>query len=200
MIAYLTGSLLKKQPQSVIVDVGGVGYEVFIPISTLYALPDENDGVCLRIYTHVREDALVLFGFQTGLEKDLFEMLISVSGIGPRLAVNILSGMGPQDLLDTIAQGDALRLKAIPGVGKKTAERIALELKDRALKAGQEADIPSAPPPDKVDAAVVDDTLSALINLGYSARSANAAISKARARLTEVTLESLIREALTLLA
>ncbi|MFO7987168.1 MAG: Holliday junction branch migration protein RuvA [Desulfatiglandaceae bacterium] len=200
MIAYLTGSLLKKDPQSVVVDVGGVGYEVFIPISTFYALPDENDGVRLKIYTHVRDDALVLFGFQTTLEKDLFGMLISVSGIGPRLAVNILSGMGPQDLLHTIARGDAVRLQAIPGVGKKTAERIALELKDRALKAVKDKDMPSVSMPDRGDKAVVDDTLSALVNLGYSTRSANAAIDKARARLTEVSLESLIREALTLLA
>ncbi|MCF8083488.1 MAG: Holliday junction branch migration protein RuvA [Deltaproteobacteria bacterium] len=200
MIAYLTGSLLKKDPQSVIVDVGGVGYEVFIPISTFYALPEENEGVRLKIYTHVRDDALVLFGFQTTLEKDLFGMLISVSGIGPKLAVNILSGMGPQELLHVIAQGDAGRLRAIPGVGKKTADRIALELKDGALKAVHEKEVPSVSMPEGPDQSLVEDTLSALVNLGYSTRSANAAIEKARGRLTEVSLESLIREALTLLA
>ncbi|MFP3911023.1 MAG: Holliday junction branch migration protein RuvA [Desulfobacteraceae bacterium] len=200
MIAYLTGSLLKKDPQSVIVDVGGVGYQVFIPISTFYALPEENEGVRLKIYTHVRDDALVLFGFQTTLEKDLFGMLISVSGIGPKLAVNILSGMGPQELLHAIAQGDAGRLRAIPGVGKKTADRIALELKDGALKAVHEKDVPSVSMSERPDQSLVEDTLSALVNLGYSARSANAAIEKARGRLTEVSLESLIREALTLLA
>ena len=200
MIAYLTGSLLKKDPQSVIVDVGGVGYEVFIPISTFCALPEENEGVRLKIYTHVRDDALVLFGFQTTLEKDLFGMLISVSGIGPKLAVNILSGMGPQELLHVIAQGDAGRLRAIPGVGKKTADRIALELKDGALKAVHEKEVPSVSMPERPDQSLVEDTLSALVNLGYSARSANAAIEKARGRLTEVSLESLIREALTLLA
>lgn len=200
MIACLTGSIRRKGPQSVIVDVGGVGYEVFIPISTFYALDDENEPVSLEIYTHVRDDALVLFGFHTSLEKDLFLMLISVSGIGPKLAVNILSGMGPRDLLEAIGQGDAVRIQAIPGVGKKTAERIALELRDRASKAAAAVDFPSAPVMDRADKALTDDTLSALVNLGYSAKAANAAIEKARARLEDVSLEALIREALTILA
>ncbi len=200
MIACLTGSIRRKGPQSVIVDVGGVGYEVFIPISTFYALNDENEPVSLEIYTHVRDDALVLFGFHTSLEKDLFLMLISVSGIGPKLAVNILSGMGPQDLLEAIGQGDAVRIQAIPGVGKKTAERIALELRDRASKAAAAVGVPSAPVMERADKALTDDTLSALVNLGYSTKAANAAIEKARARLKEVSLEALIREALTILA
>ncbi|MDZ7695626.1 MAG: Holliday junction branch migration protein RuvA [Deltaproteobacteria bacterium] len=200
MIACLTGSIRRKSPQSVIVDVGGVGYEVFIPISTFYALDDENEPVSLEIYTHVRDDALVLFGFHTALEKALFLMLISVSGIGPKLAVNILSGMGPQDLLEAIGQGDAVRIQAIPGVGKKTAERIALELRDRASKAAEAVGFPSAPVMDRADKALTDDTLSALVNLGYSTKAANAAIEKARARLKEVSLEALIREALAILA
>ena len=119
MIAHLNGVLLTKTPQSIIIDVGGVGYEAVVPLSTFYALPEMNERVVLLIYTHVRDDALTLFGFHTRLEKDLFVMLISVSGIGPKLAVNVLSGIGPQDLLGAIAKGDALRLQAIPGVGKK---------------------------------------------------------------------------------
>jgi Holliday junction DNA helicase RuvA len=200
MIAYLTGSILKKGPQSVIVDVGGVGYEVFIPISTFYALGEAGETVGLEIYTHVRDDALVLFGFDTPLEKDLFLMLISVSGIGPKLAVNILSGMGPQELLNAMSQGDAVRIQAIPGVGKKTADRIALELRDRAAKAAAEGDVPILPEEDRADQSLIDDALSALVNLGYSSKAAGAAIEKARARLKEVSLETLIRAALTILA
>lgn len=200
MIACLNGSILKKGPQWVIVDVGGVGYEVFIPISTFYALGEVGESVRLEIYTHVRDDALVLFGFDTPLEKDLFLMLISVSGIGPKLAVNILSGMGPQDLLNAMSQGDAGRIQAIPGVGKKTADRIALELRDRAAKAAQAGGVTPLTEVDRAGQSLVDDSLSALVNLGYSKKAANAAIEKARARLKDVSLETLIREALTILA
>ena len=200
MIAYLNGSILKKGPQSVVVDVGGVGYEVFIPISTFYALGEVGESVSLEIYTHVRDDALALFGFDTPLEKDLFLMLISVSGIGPKLAVNILSGMGPQDLLNAMSQGDAVRIRAIPGVGKKTADRIALELRDKAAKAAAAGGVTPLTEVDRTDQSLIDDSLSALINLGYSNKAANAAIEKARARLKDVSLETLIREALTILA
>jgi Holliday junction DNA helicase RuvA len=120
MIAHLSGQLFKKSTQSVIIEAGGIGYEVFVPLSTFYALPETGERVNLNIFTHVREDALILFGFSTRLEKELFLMLISVSGIGPKLSVNILSGIGPQDLLKAMARGDAVRLQAIPGVGKKT--------------------------------------------------------------------------------
>jgi len=200
MIAHLTGILLAKSPQSIIIDVGGVGYEAIVPLSTFYALPEPNQKVGLSIYTHVRDDALTLFGFQTRLEKSLFLMLISVSGIGPKLAVNILSGIGPQELLEAIAMGDALRLQAIPGVGKKTAERIALELKDRASKAIGDRDIPQVPAPQAEDRRILEDALSALVNLGYSAKSAKMALDKARSRLGEMTLEELIREALRALS
>jgi holliday junction DNA helicase RuvA len=200
MIAHLTGALLTKTPQSIIIDVGGVGYEAMVPLSTFYALPEKNERVGLLIYTHVRDDALTLFGFSTRLEKDLFLMLISVSGIGPKLAVNILSGIGPQDLLGAIANGDALRLQAIPGVGKKTAERMALELKDRASKALGDRDLPQVPAPRGEERRIMDDALSALVNLGYSAKSAKMAVDKARARVVEATLEGLIREALRTLS
>ncbi|MBW2118430.1 MAG: Holliday junction branch migration protein RuvA [Deltaproteobacteria bacterium] len=200
MIAHINGLIFKKTTQSVIIEANGIGYEVFVPLSTFYTLPEKDEQVNLHIYTHVREDALILFGFKTKLEKDLFLMLIAVSGIGPKLGTNILSGIGPQELLEAIARGDALRLQAIPGVGKKTSERIALELKDRALKVLGREDLPPVPSLEGEDKGLVDDALSALFNLGYSPKAANMAIEKARSRATELTLEGLIREALKLLA
>jgi len=196
MIARLKGILFKKTTQTIIIDVGGVGYEVSVPLSTFYTLPELNESVSLQIHTHVKDDSLTLFGFNTSLEKTLFLMLVSVSGIGPKLSVNILSGMGPQDLLEAIANGDALRLQAIPGIGKKTAERIALELKDRASKALEETDISPVPVSRGEDRIIIDDALSALINLGYSPKSARLAIDRAKSRVKEITLEGLIREAL----
>ncbi len=200
MIAHLDGVLFKKTTQSIIINVGVVGYEATVPLSTFYALPDTNERVGLLIYTHVRDDALTLFGFSTRIEKDLFLMLISVSGIGPKLAVNVLSGIGPGDLLAAIAHGDSLRLQAIPGVGKKTAERIALELKDRASKALGETDMPQVPAPQGEERLMMDDALSALLNLGYSAKSAKMAIERAKSRVCEMTLEGLIRETLKMLS
>jgi Holliday junction DNA helicase RuvA len=200
MIAHLAGPIIAKTTQSVVIEAAGVGYEVHIPLSTFYILPEKDEGVRLHIYTHVREDALLLFGFHTGLEKDLFMMLISVSGIGPKLACNILSGIGPEDLLSAMARGDAARLQAIPGVGKKTAERIALELKDKALLTLGEKDISPPPVPDDGDQEFVDDALSALVNLGYSAKAAKQALAKAQTKLTTPTLEDLIKVALKMLA
>ena len=200
MIAHLKGVLFKKTTQSIIIDVGGVGYEVSVPLSTFYSLPEIDESVSLQIHTHVKDDSLTLFGFNTSLEKSLFLMLVSVSGIGPKLSVNILSGMGPQDLLEAIANGDALRLQAIPGIGKKTAERIALELKDRASKVLGEVDISPAPLSRGKDRLTIDDALSALINLGYSTKSARLAIDRATSRVKVITLEGLIREALRTLS
>jgi holliday junction DNA helicase RuvA len=200
MIAHLNGILLAKTPQSIIIDVGGVGYEASVPLSTFYALPEPNERVGLLIHTHVRDDALVLFGFHTPMEKDLFLMLISVSGIGPKLAVNILSGIGPRELLEAMAGGDALRLQAIPGVGKKTAERIALELKDRASKALGDGERPRTPALKGGERGIEDDALSALVNLGYTAKAARLAVDRARSGMGQVTLEGLIREALRTLS
>ena len=200
MIAHLNGILLRKAPQSIIVETGGVGYEVFVPLSTFYRLPEIDDPVRLHIYNHVREDALLLFGFDTRLEKDLFLILISVSGIGPRLAINVLSGIGPDELLQAIAAGDSARLQAIPGVGKKTAERIVLELKDRAARLAGERDLEIPSAPDAGETAVIEDALSALVNLGYASKSAKSAIEKSRSQLSALTLENLIRKALKILA
>ena len=200
MISHLSGTLFEKSAQSIIIQVNGVGYEVFVPLSTFYTLPEKDEPVSLHIHTHVREDALVLFGFASRLEKSLFLMLVSVSGIGPKLSANILSGMGAEELLRAIAAGDAHGLQAIPGIGKKTAERIALELKDRAAAFSQDARMPPLKTPGTQTDRTVEDTLSALINLGYSAKMARAAIEKAKIRVTDNTLEGLIKESLKILS
>src|SRR5437667_7864050 len=135
MIAQLRGRILEKHPNRIVVDVGGVGYDVFVPLSTFYGLGDPGSDISLRIHTHVREDALALYGFRTILEQDLFERLISVSGIGPKLALGVLSGIEPLELIRAIERADVARLTAIPGVGLKTSERIVLELKDRLPRA-----------------------------------------------------------------
>jgi Holliday junction DNA helicase RuvA len=183
----------------VIIDTGGIGYEVLVPLSTFYTLPEIDEDVGLHIYTHVREDALSLFGFQTVPEKSIFLLLISVSGIGPKLAVNILSGIGPNDLVEAISHGDTMRLQAIPGVGKKMAERMALELRDKVNQVG----IESKTAPVQVVAGENErtrkDALSALQNLGYTSKAAGRALEKALALVKEDDLEGLIRESLKLL-
>lgn len=199
MIAYLTGALFKKGTQSIIIDNAGVGYEVIVPLSTFYALPDENAKVGLHIHTHVREDALVLFGFHTPLEKGLFLMLISVSGIGPKLATNILSGIGPEELLDAISRGDSARLQSIPGVGKKTAERISLELRDKAAKTKLDFQPSPVQLVTGVEKRLYEDAVSALVNLGYSAKLSRDAVDRAKGSAQAGSLESLIKEALRLI-
>ena len=195
----MTGTLFTKTPRSVIVENNGIGYEVIVPLSTFYALPEQDESVSLHIHTHVREDALTLFGFQSPLEKDIFLMLISVSGIGPKLAINILSGIGPDELLGAMALGDAVRLQTIPGVGRKTAERIALELCDRASAVSSDLSIASPPAITDDHKRILDDALSALLNLGYPSKSAKKAVDRATLNMNEVNLEGLIKEALKLL-
>jgi len=201
MIAHLKGTLLSKSTDVIIIDNNGIGYEVFVPLSTFYSLPDEeNSEASLHIYTHVREDAFTLFGFNTILEKKIFRLLISVSGIGPKLAINILSGIGPDSLLEAIARGDVVRLQSIPGVGKKTAERISLELKDKAQKASSDIKLPPVKVHSLEEKEVHDDALSALLNLGYSSRAAGRAVDKTISGLTDITLKKVITEALKVLA
>src|SRR6266481_1365585 len=172
MIAHLSGTLLFKLPNSVILDVGGVGYEVNIPVSTFYDLEDAGSNVQLRIYTHVREDALQLYGFKTARERELFLRLISVSGIGPRLGITLLSGMSADEMIASIRTNNLARLTLIPGVGRKTAERLVMELRDKvgplsspeleeefSEQAGK-----AVPPTEEV---VKSDAISALVNLGY---------------------------------
>jgi Holliday junction DNA helicase RuvA len=196
VIAHLRGRILEKSPTRVILDVAGVGYDVAVPLSTFYGLGEPGSDVALRVHTHVREDALALYGFSTALELDLFNRLIGISGIGPKLALAVLSGIEPPDLVGAIERGDVARLTAIPGVGKKTSERIVLELKDR---------LPRAHVVEAVDGVAAagsglrDDLLSALMNLGYHRPLAEKAVDAAlktigREAGFERTLKQALRE------
>lgn len=197
MIAFLRGQLFDKQPNRIVVDVGGVGYDVAVPLSTFYGLGDPGSAIALRIHTHVREDALLLYGFATRLEQDLFERLISVSGIGPKLALAVLSGMEPADLMRAIERADLARLTGIPGVGKKTAERIVLELKDRLPRTPGADLAPGAP---AEPSALRDDVLSALMNLGYHRPLAEKAVESAIKATPDGDFERTLKQALRDLA
>jgi len=195
MIALLRGVLIEKHPNQAIVETGGVGYDVSIPVSTFTKLPDAGSEVRLRIHTHVREDALSLYGFLTQDEKALFEKLISVSGIGPTLAVKVLSGLAAGDLITFIRRGEVERLVKIPGVGKKTAERMVLELRDKLpAPAGEEPQTAPAEALSPID----QDVLSALLNLGCARPQAEAAVRKAKATGLALEFEPLFRRALEL--
>lgn len=165
MIASLNGTIAYRSIDHVIVDVGGVGYRLLIPLSTFYALPEEG-AARFQVYTHVRDDAITLFGFLSGEEKELFVLLISVSGVGPKLALNILSHIPAPALLAALAEGDAKRLATLPGIGKKTAERLVLELREKVDKFGAPA-TPVAPQAAPAAAVSLEDAQSALVNLGY---------------------------------
>lgn len=201
MIAFLSGKLLEKQTNTAIVDVGGVGYEVSIPLSTFYDLGDVGSDVSLRIYTHVREDAIQLFGFKTLRERDLYLKLISVQGIGPKSGIAMLSGMSADEIIMAIRGNDLARLKSIPGVGLKTAERLVIELRDKVgeMSAGGavlDAASRSSTPTD----AIFEDALSALVNLGYQKNSAEKALNLAAGEGTEISVQKLLRRSLQLLA
>jgi len=194
MIASLRGSIRSKQPNRVIVEVQGVGYDVHVPLSTFYDLGDEGHEVSLRTYLHVREDVLQLYGFLTELERQVFERLIAISGIGPKLAIAVLSGMETRDLVGAVQRGDVASLTGIPGIGKKTAERIVLELKDRLaqLAAPVSAVAPVVSPADRLRG----DLLSALQNLGYHRQQAEKAIDAAVTSDPDITFEHALRFAL----
>ncbi len=198
MIAHLRGRVLEKHPNRLIVDVGGVGYDLAVPLSTFYASGEPGDEIALRVHTHVREDQLALYGFSTSLELAVFERLIGVSGIGPKLALAVLSGIEPRELVGAIERGDIVRLTRIPGVGKKTAERMAVELRDGlplALKGlGGEA-----PPPSAGDARR-DDLASALANLGYDRRAVDKALDAVLKDHAEASFEHHLRAALKTLS
>jgi Holliday junction DNA helicase RuvA len=197
MIGFLRGRVLEKQPDVVIVDVQGVGYEVRVPLSTYYGVPEPGGDVALRVHTHVREDVLQLYGFLTVLELQLFERLIAISGIGPKMAVAALSGMEPSELVAAVQGADIARLTGIPGVGKKTAERIVLELKDKlgalAVPAGAERTA-AASHADRLR----DDILSALQNLGYhrplAERAVDASLDPQESPTFEQALKAALRE------
>jgi Holliday junction DNA helicase RuvA len=198
MIAHLRGVLLEKHPHLAVIECQGVGYELAIPVSTFTALPDVGKEARLRVYTHVREDALLLYGFATAEEKGLFEKLISVSGIGPKLAITALSGLAAPDLITCIREGALERLVRIPGVGKKTAERIVVELRDKL-------DLIGVPPKAAASAvgpvynAIEEDVISALLNFGAQRAAAQAAVEKARQEVGADAFDPLFRKALQLL-
>jgi len=198
MIARLSGLVLEKRADAAVVDVQGVGYLVHLSSQSMTALPPEGGRAQLRCYTHVREDALQLFGFATSEEEELFHLLISVSGVGPKLGINILSGMPAPELATAILHGELARLTKIPGVGKKTAERLVVELKDKIRTSGIAAARPSRPPP----AAMGDEALlSALVNLGYRPAAAERTAESVRRNLgASAPLEDQLREALRLIA
>jgi Holliday junction DNA helicase RuvA len=192
VIAHLAGTLLEKHVQRLVVDVGGVGYDVQVPLSTFYAVGEPGARVTLRIHTHVREDALQLFGFVTALELSLFQRLIAVSGIGPKVALAVLSGIEPNDLIRAVKGSDIARLTRIPGVGKKTSERIVVELKDR---------LPQVEEPAASDTAVEardvrDNVLSALVNLGYQRASVEKVVDTVLRKIESREFEPLLREVL----
>ena len=199
MIAQLSGKLVHKCFEYLIVDVAGVGYQVQIPLSTFYKVPQNNSDITLHIYTHVREDTLQLFGFWTPEEKEIFQLLVGVSGVGPRLARNILSGIPVEELTEALSTGDRGRLDAIPGVGRKTAERLILELKDKTAGIFLDEDFK---PKGKIDyLEVIDDVISALVNLGYKKGEANKALDRISEDIKkDSNFEHLFKETLRLLA
>jgi len=202
MIAYLTGKLFEKQANSVIVDVGGVGYEVIIPLSTFYELGEVGSDVQLRVYTHVREDTLQLFGFKTERERELYLKLISVQGIGAKSGITMLSGMSADEIITAIRTDNVVRLTAIPGVGKKTAERLVIELRDKVtdLLGGVAIETIGAGETDVPADAVYEDALSALLNLGYNRAAAEKALKETIKEGVEMTVQKLLRRSLQQLA
>ncbi|MFQ5449252.1 MAG: Holliday junction branch migration protein RuvA [Nitrospinaceae bacterium] len=198
MIAHLKGSLKHKSPIYIIVDVQGVGYQVHVPLSTYYALPEPGEPVSVHIHTHLREDTLKLFGFLTEEEQMIFEKLITISKVGPKLALSILSGMSPRDLLSAVMDQDVVRISGIPGVGRKTAERLTLELKDKLSHLSLE--FAHSPGPG-VNIGILDDALSALVNLGYKKAPAEKALKSLWDQNgNDISLEDLIKESLNLLS
>jgi holliday junction DNA helicase RuvA len=193
MIAVLRGSISEKTPSRVIVDVAGVGYDVLVPLSTFYVLGEPGAAVTLRIHTHVREDVIALYGFVTRLEQDLFERLIAINGVGPKLALAVLSGIEPAELIRAIRTQDVARLTRIPGIGKKTAERIGLELKDR-LASLQIAE--PAPAASTAADQLRDDLLSALVNLGYQRPVAEKSVERVLQAQPDARFEAALKDVL----
>lgn len=194
MIGLLRGKLLRKDPQEILLDVNGVGYRVQVPVSTFCRLGEQGAQTQLLIHTHVREDQLLLYGFETPAELDLFEKLISVSGVGPKLALGVLSGIEVDDLVRAIRVADLARLTRVPGVGKKTAERLILELRDKLAKAHPATSAPQPPSPNR------SDLLSALANLGYSPAESDRAATEVLHLNPQASLGDLLREALRVIS
>jgi holliday junction DNA helicase RuvA len=198
MIAQIRGQLVEKRPGAVVVETQGIGYQLFVSLSTFYDLPEANQGVRLHTYTHVREDLLQLFGFSTFLEKEIFQILIGVSGIGPKLALNILSGIAPAELIASLQAEDVARLTTIPGVGRKTAERLVFDLKEKIGKIAVRDEAPKEAKRKKDQ--VVEDVVSALVNLGYRKNQAEAVVEQVWRQRPEASLEEVLKASLRALA
>jgi Holliday junction DNA helicase RuvA len=203
MIAFLSGKLLEKTANSVIVDVAGVGYEVLIPLSTFYEIGDVGSEIQLRIYTHVREDAIQLFGFKTNRERDLYLKLISVQGVGAKSGITMLSGMSADEIIDAIRKDNLTKLTAIPGVGRKTAERLVVELRDKVGEIAMAATAGDASTSTRGATGgddAFDDALSALLNLGYQRNAAEKAVQQVRRDGVEANVQKILRASLQKLA
>ncbi|HLZ18087.1 MAG TPA: Holliday junction branch migration protein RuvA [Smithellaceae bacterium] len=201
MIAMLSGKIAYKGISHIVVDVSGVGYRVFIPLATFYALPEAGETVSLHIHTSVKEDAIHLFGFYTQQERELFQLMISVSGIGPKIAMGILSGISSQELLEAISGGHVTKLITIPGVGRKMAERLILELKEKVIKKMAAESISMSDSRKNLSDAMREDVLSALVNLGYKQTAAKDAIDKVASDLQgELAMDQLLKKSLKILA
>ena len=201
MIALISGKIVYKGISHVIVDVQGVGYRVFIPLTTFYELPETGEPITLHIHTNVKQDAINLFGFYTIQERDLFQLMISVSGIGPKMSMNILSGISAQELLGAISGGNVGKLVRIPGVGKKMAERLILELKEKVVKKMMMEESPEAAYQNRLDDIIAEDVLSALVNLGYKNNIAKDALDRAlRSSEEKMEMDKLLKKTLKFLA
>ena len=201
MIALISGKIVYKGISHVIVDVQGVGYRIFIPLTTFYELPETGQTITLHVHTNVKQDAINLFGFYTVQERDLFQLMISVSGIGPKMSMNILSGISAQELLRAISGGNVGKLVNVPGVGKKMAERLILELKEKVIKKMMLEETPAADDQHKANEIIMEDALSALVNLGYKSNVARDALDKAlRSSEEELGMDQLLKKTLKNLA
>jgi Holliday junction DNA helicase RuvA len=198
MIAQVRGRLIQKGPGSVVVEANGLGYQVFVSLTTFYELPELEQSVILHTHTHVREDALQLFGFSTPLEKELFQILIGVTGIGPKLALNILSGIRPEELLQSLDQRDMNRLQAVPGIGRKMAERMVVDLQEKARKMESRWALPAQEKP--LLEGVAEDVISALLNLGYKKVQAEKAVEIVFRQDPDLNLEKALKAGLKILA
>jgi len=201
MIALIHGKIAYKGISSVVVDANGVGYRIFIPLTTFYELPEAGQPVTLHVHTNVKQDAINLFGFYTVQERDLFQLMISVSGIGPKIAMNIISGIAVNDLMQAISRGDLGKLIGIPGVGRKMAERVILELKEKVIKKMTAEQIPAADDQHKAGEMIKEDVISALVNLGYKNNMAKDALDKViQVSKEDLTLDQLLKKTLKILA
>ena len=201
MIALINGKIAYKGISHIVVDVKGVGYRIFIPLTTFYELPEAGQPVTLHIHTQVKQDGINLFGFYSLQERDIFQLMISVSGIGPKIAMNILSGIAAQELLQAISSSDLGKLVSVPGVGKKMAERLVLELKEKVMKKMIADQIPITDDRHKASQLIKEDVLSALINLGYKNNMAKDALDKVmQLSKDELTLDQLLKKTLKILA